>query len=331
MPALGLDRYAPRAVRSLLCPVCRNGLMHRRRRAALACRGGHSFDAARQGYFNFLVGKGTVFEADTADMVAARFDFLVAGALPAPRRRGRRAGGARAAGAARPRRARRRNRNRPLPAGRAGPGPGRCPACRHRTGHLQVRAAPRRQAEPRGREPGQRCLAAAAGRGRRRRRRHGGLRAPQRGGVRPGAPPRRPAGGGDAAARATLRRLPARPACSASSRRRTNGWPRPSTAHFESRSVRDLDLDLALAPADVGQPGPDGPGRPPPGPRRAGAIVAGLPPVTAVSARFRISVFRTPDSSPGYRSNDLATFASAARRPSCLRPAAFGLGWKDSY
>jgi 23S rRNA (guanine745-N1)-methyltransferase len=43
------------------------------------CGAGHSFDAAKQGYFNFLVGKGTVFEADSADMVAARFDFLSAG------------------------------------------------------------------------------------------------------------------------------------------------------------------------------------------------------------------------------------------------------------
>ena len=43
------------------------------------CGAGHSFDAAKQGYFNLLVGKGTVFEADTADMVAARFDFLSAG------------------------------------------------------------------------------------------------------------------------------------------------------------------------------------------------------------------------------------------------------------
>jgi 23S rRNA (guanine745-N1)-methyltransferase len=43
------------------------------------CGAGHSFDAAKQGYFNFLVGKGTAFEADTAEMVAARFDFLSAG------------------------------------------------------------------------------------------------------------------------------------------------------------------------------------------------------------------------------------------------------------
>jgi 23S rRNA (guanine745-N1)-methyltransferase len=49
------------------------------RSKALACRNGHSFDAAKQGYFNLLVGKGTAFEADTAEMVAARTAFLDAG------------------------------------------------------------------------------------------------------------------------------------------------------------------------------------------------------------------------------------------------------------
>ena len=64
----------------LLCPVCRNDLRPGGGAArTLACDDGHSFDAAKQGYFNFLVGKGTVFEADSADMVAARFDFLSAG------------------------------------------------------------------------------------------------------------------------------------------------------------------------------------------------------------------------------------------------------------
>lgn len=64
----------------LLCPVCRNVLRPGGGAArTLVCEGGHSFDAAKQGYFNFLVGKGTVFEADSADMVAARFDFLSAG------------------------------------------------------------------------------------------------------------------------------------------------------------------------------------------------------------------------------------------------------------
>jgi 23S rRNA (guanine745-N1)-methyltransferase len=69
------------AVRSALCPVCRTGLtlIPTPSGNRLACREGHSFDAARQGYFNLLVGKGTVFEADTAAMVAARFDFLSKG------------------------------------------------------------------------------------------------------------------------------------------------------------------------------------------------------------------------------------------------------------
>ncbi len=64
----------------LLCPVCRDALRFGGGDArTLVCGAGHSFDAAKQGYFNFLVGKGTVFEADSADMVAARFDFLSAG------------------------------------------------------------------------------------------------------------------------------------------------------------------------------------------------------------------------------------------------------------
>ena len=64
----------------LLCPVCRDALRFGAGGArTLMCDAGHSFDAAKQGYFNFLVGKGTVFEADSADMVAARFEFLSAG------------------------------------------------------------------------------------------------------------------------------------------------------------------------------------------------------------------------------------------------------------
>jgi 23S rRNA (guanine745-N1)-methyltransferase len=68
----------------LLCPVCRQELqpVHdggKGRVRALACPERHSFDAARQGYFNLLVGKGTAFESDTAEMVAARAAFLDAG------------------------------------------------------------------------------------------------------------------------------------------------------------------------------------------------------------------------------------------------------------
>lgn len=64
----------------LLCPVCSEPLEHvgphPSGQSRLACSSGHSFDAARQGYFNLLVGKGTAFAADTAAMVDARFTFL---------------------------------------------------------------------------------------------------------------------------------------------------------------------------------------------------------------------------------------------------------------
>ncbi|MET1086659.1 MAG: putative RNA methyltransferase [Arthrobacter sp.] len=63
----------------LLCPVCTNRLDFAAPNSGhgrLICPSGHSFDAARQGYFNLLVGKGTAFEADSATMVQARSDFL---------------------------------------------------------------------------------------------------------------------------------------------------------------------------------------------------------------------------------------------------------------
>jgi 23S rRNA (guanine745-N1)-methyltransferase len=65
----------------LLCPVCSNPLelLPPSGQSRLTCPTGHSFDAARQGYFNLLVGKGTSFEADTAEMVQARSDFLAKG------------------------------------------------------------------------------------------------------------------------------------------------------------------------------------------------------------------------------------------------------------
>ncbi|WP_457950202.1 putative RNA methyltransferase [Pseudarthrobacter sp. alpha12b] len=70
----------PSADLSLLCPVCSHPLEHREAKATrqprLVCPDGHSFDAARQGYFNLLVGKGTPFEPDSAAMVASRFTFL---------------------------------------------------------------------------------------------------------------------------------------------------------------------------------------------------------------------------------------------------------------
>lgn len=68
---------------SLLCPVCSDQLQLQEPPAQgqgrLACSSSHSFDAARQGYYNLLVGKGTAFEADTAEMVEARFNFMAAG------------------------------------------------------------------------------------------------------------------------------------------------------------------------------------------------------------------------------------------------------------
>ena len=66
----------------LLCPVCSDPMLLAGPAAGparLTCPSRHSFDAARQGYFNLLVGKGTPFEADSAAMVEARFNFLAAG------------------------------------------------------------------------------------------------------------------------------------------------------------------------------------------------------------------------------------------------------------
>ncbi|NUP75557.1 MAG: methyltransferase domain-containing protein [Sinomonas sp.] len=64
----------------LRCPVCAGPwdteLSSGR---ALVCRASHRFDAARQGYINFLTGRGTRFVPDTPDMVAARERFLGAG------------------------------------------------------------------------------------------------------------------------------------------------------------------------------------------------------------------------------------------------------------
>lgn len=75
----------------LLCPVCRGPLAAGPDGASsgspgrehapqlLSCAGGHRFDAARQGYFNLLTGRGTSFQPDTAEMVQARIDFLGSG------------------------------------------------------------------------------------------------------------------------------------------------------------------------------------------------------------------------------------------------------------
>lgn len=65
---------------ALLCPVCRDRLSFADAALrSLGCPAGHRFDAARQGYFNLLTGKGTNFREDTAAMVAARAVFQEAG------------------------------------------------------------------------------------------------------------------------------------------------------------------------------------------------------------------------------------------------------------
>jgi 23S rRNA (guanine745-N1)-methyltransferase len=61
----------------LACPVCGEGLA--RHDAALRCPRGHAFDLARQGYVNLLAGDVPARLGDTAQMVAARADFLAAG------------------------------------------------------------------------------------------------------------------------------------------------------------------------------------------------------------------------------------------------------------
>ncbi|MHC8607923.1 methyltransferase domain-containing protein [Paenarthrobacter ureafaciens] len=68
------------AIAVLRCPVCGAGFQTGVGQVrGLLCASGHAFDAAKQGYFNLLTGKGTVFEADTADMVSARQRFLDGG------------------------------------------------------------------------------------------------------------------------------------------------------------------------------------------------------------------------------------------------------------
>lgn len=61
----------------LRCPVCGQTLGLDGR--TLACGVGHRFDAARQGYYNLLTGKGSPFEGDSAEMVEAREHFLGSG------------------------------------------------------------------------------------------------------------------------------------------------------------------------------------------------------------------------------------------------------------
>ena len=58
----------------LRCPVC-GGSLHLGG-SRLACRRGHGFDIARQGYVNLTAGRARAGTADTSAMVAARERFL---------------------------------------------------------------------------------------------------------------------------------------------------------------------------------------------------------------------------------------------------------------
>ncbi len=61
----------------LLCPVCALPLLQEENRAV--CSQGHSFDRARQGYFNLLMDSSAKGHGDDASMLRARRAFLEAG------------------------------------------------------------------------------------------------------------------------------------------------------------------------------------------------------------------------------------------------------------
>lgn len=67
----------PDVVRLLACPVCDGSLAEDG--ASLLCPAGHRFDIARQGYVSLLGRGAQTGTGDTAQMVAARVDFLGAG------------------------------------------------------------------------------------------------------------------------------------------------------------------------------------------------------------------------------------------------------------
>jgi 23S rRNA (guanine745-N1)-methyltransferase len=64
-------------VQALTCPVCSSRLHVTG--GVLSCTSRHSFDIAREGYVNLLPGRAKASTADTAEMVAARKEFLAAG------------------------------------------------------------------------------------------------------------------------------------------------------------------------------------------------------------------------------------------------------------
>ena len=66
----------------LCCPLCRADLTLSTTAGSaqvLGCEQGHRFDVARQGYASLLAGDAHTGTADTAEMVAARSDFLAGG------------------------------------------------------------------------------------------------------------------------------------------------------------------------------------------------------------------------------------------------------------
>lgn len=67
----------PRVVEALRCSVCAEPVTLTAR--TLRCARGHAFDLAKHGYVNLLHAKIPAGTADTAQMVAARADFLAAG------------------------------------------------------------------------------------------------------------------------------------------------------------------------------------------------------------------------------------------------------------
>ncbi|WP_200209495.1 putative RNA methyltransferase [Micromonospora coerulea] len=70
----------PRILDRLRCPVCGEPLAEvaAGTARALRCPRRHSFDIARQGYVNLLAGRAP-HAGDSAEMIAARADFLAAG------------------------------------------------------------------------------------------------------------------------------------------------------------------------------------------------------------------------------------------------------------
>src|SRR3982074_444320 len=72
-------KYAlpPVVIQALRCSVCSDPIDLVGR--TMRCESGHSFDVARQGYVNLLHARIPAGTADTADMVAARVEFLAAG------------------------------------------------------------------------------------------------------------------------------------------------------------------------------------------------------------------------------------------------------------